>query len=75
MEQHGELMEELVEIPLFEDDPSKTCKIGSSLTRQLRTDLIDFLCDHRDVFASSHEDMPGIDPKVIVHCLNIGSSF
>ncbi|KAL5560487.1 hypothetical protein UlMin_036698 [Ulmus minor] len=54
---------ELEEIPLFEDDLTKTCKIGSSLTGQLRTDLINFLRDHRDVFAWSHEDMPGIDPK------------
>ncbi|KAL5567230.1 hypothetical protein UlMin_030394 [Ulmus minor] len=48
---------------------------GSSLTGQLRTDLINFLRDHRDVFAWSHEDMPGIDPKVIVHRLNIDPSF
>ncbi|KAL5568810.1 hypothetical protein UlMin_025385 [Ulmus minor] len=58
-----EAPEELEEIPLFEDDLTKTCKIGSSLTGQLRTDLINFLRDHRDVFAWSHEDMPGIDPK------------
>ncbi|KAL5565429.1 hypothetical protein UlMin_028593 [Ulmus minor] len=75
MEQHGEPVEELEEIPLFEDDLTKTCKIGSSLTGQLRTDLINFLRDHRDVFAWSHEDMPGIDPKVIVHRLNIDPSF
>ncbi|KAL5577383.1 hypothetical protein UlMin_019082 [Ulmus minor] len=48
---------------------------GSSLTGQLRTDLINFLRDHRDVFAWSHEDMPGIDPKVIIHRLNIDPSF
>ncbi|KAL5571672.1 hypothetical protein UlMin_021269 [Ulmus minor] len=75
MEQHGEPVEELEEIPLFEDDLTKTCKIGSSLTGQLRTDLINFLRDHCDVFAWSHEDMPGIDPKVIVHRLNIDPSF
>ncbi|KAL5550479.1 hypothetical protein UlMin_000655 [Ulmus minor] len=75
MEQHGEPVEELEEIPLFEDDLTKTCKIGSSLTGQLRTDLINFLRDHRDVFAWSHEDMPGIDPKVIVHRLNIDPAF
>ena len=69
-------MEELVEIMLFQNDLAKTCKIGSTLTRQLlRIDLIDFLCDNRDVFTQSHEDMPGIDPKVIVHRLNIESSF
>ncbi|KAL5564424.1 hypothetical protein UlMin_027588 [Ulmus minor] len=49
--------------------------IGSSLTGQLHTDLINFLRDYRDVFAWSHEDMPGIDPKVIVHRLNIDPSF
>ena len=75
MEQHGEPMEELVEIPLFEDDPSKTCKIGSSLTGQLHTDLINFLFDHHDIFAWSHEDMPSIDLEVIVHYLNIDPSF
>lgn len=75
MEQHGEPAEELVEVPLFEDDPSKIYKIRSSLTRKLRTNLINFLCDHHDVFAWSHEDMLGIDPKVIVHHLNIDPSF
>ncbi|KAL5542852.1 hypothetical protein UlMin_010562 [Ulmus minor] len=43
MEQHGEPVEELEEIPLFEDDLTKTYKIGSSLTGQLPTDLINFL--------------------------------
>ena len=75
MEQHGEPMEELVEIPLFEDDPSKTCKIGLSLIGQLRTELIDFLRDHCNVFPWSYEDILGIDPKVIVHRLNIDPSF
>lgn len=51
MEQHRELVEELIDIPLFEDDHSKTYKIGSSLTGQLRINLINFLCDHRDIFA------------------------
>ena len=75
MEQHGEPMEELVKIPLFEYDPSKTYKIGSSLTRQLRTDLINFLHEHCDVCTWSHQDMPSIDPEVIVHHLNINPSF
>ncbi|KAL5548398.1 hypothetical protein UlMin_003629 [Ulmus minor] len=42
--------------------------------RQLE-DLIIFLREHRDVFAWSHEDMPGIDPNVIVHRLNIDPNF
>ncbi|KAL5572615.1 hypothetical protein UlMin_022212 [Ulmus minor] len=38
-------------------------------------DMIAFLREHRDVFAWSHEDMPGIDPSIIVHRLNIDPNF
>ncbi|KAL5578188.1 hypothetical protein UlMin_019887 [Ulmus minor] len=74
-EQHGEPVEELTEVPFFDDEPRKTCKIGSALTGQFKEDLITFLREHRDVFAWSREDMPGIDPSVIVHHLNIDPNF
>ncbi|KAL5551303.1 hypothetical protein UlMin_001479 [Ulmus minor] len=74
-EQHGEPVEELTKVPLFDDEPEKTCKIGSALTGQFKEDLIIFLREHRDVFAWSHEDMPGIDPNIIVHRLNIDPNF
>ncbi|KAL5568442.1 hypothetical protein UlMin_025017 [Ulmus minor] len=50
-EQHGEPIEELTEVPLFDDEPDKTCKIGSALTGKFKEDLIIFLREHRDVFA------------------------
>ncbi|KAL5546966.1 hypothetical protein UlMin_006653 [Ulmus minor] len=62
-------------VQLFDDEPEKTCKIGSALTGQFKEDLIIFLREHHDVFAWSHEDMPGIDPNVIVHRLNIDPNF
>ncbi|KAL5560380.1 hypothetical protein UlMin_036591 [Ulmus minor] len=68
-------IKKLTEVPLFDDEPEKTCKIGSALTGQFKEDLIIFLREHRDVFAWSHEDMPGIDPNVIVHRLNIDPNF
>ena len=34
-----------------------------------------FLRDNQDVFTWSHEDMPRIDPLVIVHRLNVSPSF
>ncbi|KAL5575126.1 hypothetical protein UlMin_016825 [Ulmus minor] len=74
-EQHGEPVEELTEVPLFDDEPEKTCKIGSALTGQFKEDLIIFLREHRDVFTWSHEDMLGIDPNIIVHRLNIDPNF
>ena len=30
--QHGESVEEFTKVPLFDDEPEKTCKIGSALT-------------------------------------------
>ena len=36
-------------------------------------DLAAFLRMNQDVFAWSHEDMPRIDPSVIVHKLNVNS--
>ena len=37
--------------------------------------LVAFLRKNQDVFAWSHEDMPGIDPSIIVHKLNVPPSF
>jgi hypothetical protein len=37
----------------------------------MKEDLVAFLRRNNDVFAWSHEDMPGIDPSVIVHKLNV----
>ena len=36
---------------------------------------MDFLKEHKDVFAWSHEDMPNIDPLVIVHKLNVDPTY
>ena len=35
------------------------------LCPEMRTRLIEFLKENIDVFAWSHEDMPGISPKII----------
>ena len=50
-EQHGELVEDLVEIPLFDDELEKTCKIVSTITGQLRSNQIDFLKEYCNVFS------------------------
>ena len=34
-----------------------------------------FLRDNQDVFAWNHEDMPEIDPSIIIHKLNVSPSF
>ena len=61
----------LENISLDEDDPKKSTRIGANLEEKMKDDLIHFLRENIDVFAWCHEDMPGIDPSVITHRLNL----
>ena len=46
-------------------------RIGSSLSHDERSRLIDLLRSYLDVFAWSYEDMPGLDPTIVQHHLPI----
>ena len=50
---------------------TKTTRIGTTLSPEIRSMLVQFLKENLDVFAQSHEDMPGISPRVIEHKLNV----
>ena len=67
-------IEMLEDIPLDENDPEKYARVGVSMEEKTKQDLIQFL-KSIDVFAWSYEDMSGIDPSVITHCLNVHPSF
>ena len=41
------------------------------MKEKTKEDLVQFLRKNIDVCAWSHEDMPGIDPSVITHRLNV----
>ena len=58
-------------VELVEGETAKTTRIGTTLSPEIRTRLVQFLKENLDVFAWSHEDMPGISPKVIQHKLNV----
>ena len=58
-------------VALVEDGTAKTTRIGMMLSFKMRTKLIEFLKENLDVFTWSHEDMPGISPKIIQHKLNV----
>ena len=68
-------MEALEIVELAEGEVNKTTKIGMTLSPEIRTRLIQFLKENLDVFAWSHEDMPGITPTVIQHKLNVDSEL
>ena len=64
-------MEEVENVVLVEEDPSKTTKEGKELQQTLKDELVKFLKKNLNIFAWSHEDMPGIDRWLIEHSFNI----
>ena len=71
----AEPTEALENIPLDESNLKRYTKVGADLEEKNKKNLTRFLKKNIDVFAWSHEDMPGIDPGVITHHLNICPSF
>lgn len=57
------------------NDPTRVRKIGSMLPVELKEALKEFLRENSNVFASIHDDMPGIDLEVIVNHLNVNLKF
>ena len=68
-------VEKLEEKPFDNFDPDRTTKIRTLVDPAIRQELITFLRSNRDVFSWSHDDMPRIDPLVMVHRLNVSPSF
>jgi hypothetical protein len=67
--------EELNTVILEEECPEKSTRISANLSPQMKESIVRFLKDNKDVFAWSHEDMPGIDPSIISHKLNVNPCF
>ena len=70
-----EPVEELEEVTLDDTKLERTTRIGTLASWSVPQTLMAFLRDNQDVFTWSHEDMPGIDPSIIVHKLNVSPSF
>ena len=64
-------IEDLEEISLDESRPIRTTRMGTLASPLICQDLATFLRMNQDVFTWSHKDMPGIDPSIIVHRLNV----
>ena len=70
-EEPVKLTRDLEDVELVEGDPSKVTKIFKELNSSIRGMIVEFLKENLDVFAWTHEDMSGIDDRVIVHRLNV----
>ncbi|XP_052300414.1 uncharacterized protein LOC127903754 [Citrus sinensis] len=66
-----EPVEDLETVSMGPENPGKTIRIGSRLEGEQKQELVKCLQAHADVFAWTHEDMPGIDPEVACHRLAI----
>ena len=71
----AELIEVLEDIPSDENNLEKYTRVGVNIEKKTKQDLVQFLKKSINVFVWSHEDMPGIDPSVITHRLNVYPSF
>ena len=70
-EKEEDKVEILEIVELVEGETAKTTRIRTTLSPEMRTRLVQFLKKNLDVFAWSHEGMPGISPKVIQHKLSV----
>ena len=64
-------VEELTEIRLDKDDGERFFLVGSQLGESEKGELNSFLLQNKDVFAWTPYEMPGIDPEVMSHRLNV----
>ena len=64
-------VEDLVPYHLDPEHLERTVMLGSKLVPGTQAEIEQTLREHKNVFAWSHEDMPGIDPAVMCHQLNI----
>ena len=71
----AEPVEELEEVILDESRPGRMTRMGTLASPTICQDLVGFLRMNQDVFAWSHEDMPGIDLSIIVHRLNVNPEY
>ncbi|GKV17007.1 hypothetical protein SLEP1_g27567 [Rubroshorea leprosula] len=74
VEQKAEPVELVKTVPLNPNDPEKTVKIGTKLTKKEREKLLEFLKANQDVFAWITDEMPRIPAKLEVHKLSTDST-
>lgn len=67
--------EDMEEISLDDNIPSRITRVSMQANPSIHKELILFLKNNHDVFAWSHEDMLGINPTIMGHKLNVCMFF
>jgi hypothetical protein len=58
-------------IQVHPTDPNKTTSIAVNLDPTQESALVEFLCEHWEIFAWCPSDMPGVPRELIEHTLNV----
>ena len=64
-------IEGLKKVQIDESDQERYILLGQELSEDEHEELLKFLIDNKEVFAWTPKEMPGIDPGVMVHRLNV----
>ncbi|XXG53275.1 hypothetical protein AAC387_Pa03g1392 [Persea americana] len=64
-------IEDLTKVNIDPVDPDRFFLIGSQLPESEKTELLDLLVENKAVFAWTPYEMPGINPTVMCHKLNV----
>ena len=64
---------EELEVINLSSDPNvhRPVSISASLSIKERMHLVELLKEYQDIFAWQYDEMPGIDPKLVAHSLNV----
>ena len=66
-EEPEKIAKDLEDVELVKGDPSKVMKVGGELDLLIKEKIVEFLKKNLEIFTWTHEDMPGINGKVIEH--------
>ncbi|XXG39835.1 hypothetical protein AAC387_Pa01g0695 [Persea americana] len=67
-------IEDLTEVKINPANPDRFFLIGSQLPEPEKTELLNLLLENKEVFAWTPYEMPGIDPAIMCHKLNVDPS-
>ena len=70
-EKEKEKVKALETMELVNKETAKTTRIGTTLSPEMKSRLVQFLKENLDIFVWSHEGMLDISTEVIQHRLNV----
>ena len=64
-EKEEEKVEALETMELVDGEPTKTVRVGMTMSTDMKKKLVQFLKENLDIFVWSHEDIPGMSIEII----------